>query len=152
TAEEGHLFLSADYSQIELRMLAHMADETQMIEAFNHGIDIHTKTAMQIFDVAQEDVDASMRRSAKTVNFGIVYGQSDFGLSEQLGITRKEAHSFIEKYFASYPKIHAFMNETIAFCKENGYVKTMFGRRRYIPEINDKNYMMREFGKRAAMN
>lgn len=152
TAEEGHLFLSADYSQIELRMLAHMADETQMIEAFNHGIDIHTKTAMQIFDVAQEDVDASMRRSAKTVNFGIVYGQSDFGLSEQLGITRKEAHSFIEKYFASYPKIHAFMNETIAFCEENGYVKTMFGRRRYIPEINDKNYMMREFGKRAAMN
>ncbi len=151
-AQEGHVFLSADYSQIELRMLAHMADETQMIDAFNHEIDIHTKTAMQIFDVAQDEVDASMRRSAKTVNFGIVYGQSDYGLSEQLGITRKEAHSFIEKYFASYPKIHAFMNETIAFCEEHGYVKTMFGRRRYIPEINDKNYMMREFGKRAAMN
>ena len=151
-AQEGHIFLSADYSQIELRMLAHMADETQMIDAFNHGIDIHTKTAMQIFDVKQDEVDASMRRSAKTVNFGIVYGQSDYGLSEQLGITRKEAHSFIEKYFASYPKIHAFMNETIAFCEEHGYVKTMFGRRRYIPEINDKNYMMREFGKRAAMN
>ncbi len=151
-AEEGHLFLSADYSQIELRMLAHMANETQMIDAFNHGIDIHTKTAMQIFDVPQEEVDASMRRSAKTVNFGIVYGQSDFGLAEQLGITRKEAHNFIEKYFASYPKIHAFMNDTIAFCEEHGYVKTMFDRRRYIPEINDKNYMMREFGKRAAMN
>ena len=151
-AQEGHVFLSADYSQIELRMLAHMADETQMIDAFNHDIDIHTKTAMQIFDVSQEEVDAGMRRSAKTVNFGIVYGQSDYGLSEQLGITRKEAHSFIEKYFASYPKIHAFMNDTIAFCEANGYVKTMFGRRRYIPEISDKNYMMREFGKRAAMN
>ena len=83
---------------------------------------------------------------------GIVYGQSDYGLSEQLGITRKEAHSFIEKYFASYPKIHAFMNDTIAFCEEHGYVTTMFQRRRYIPEISDKNYMMREFGKRAAMN
>ncbi len=151
-AEEGHVFLSADYSQIELRMLAHMADETQMIDAFSHGIDIHTKTAMQIFDVSADEVDASMRRSAKTVNFGIVYGQSDYGLSEQLGISRKEAHSFIEKYFASYPKIHAFMNETIAFCEEHGYVTTMFQRRRYIPEINDKNYMMREFGKRAAMN
>ena len=151
-AQEGHVFLSADYSQIELRMLAHMADETQMIDAFNHDIDIHTKTAMQIFDVSQEEVDAGMRRSAKTVNFGIVYGQSDYGLSEQLGITRKEAHNFIEKYFASYPKIHAFMNDTIAFCEANGYVKTMFGRRRYIPEISDKNYMMREFGKRAAMN
>ena len=151
-AQSGHLFLSADYSQIELRMLAHMADETQMIDAFNHGIDIHTKTAMQIFDVRQEEVDAAMRRSAKTVNFGIVYGQSDFGLGEQLGITRKEAHNFIEKYFASYPKIHAFMNDTIAFCEEHGYVKTMFGRRRYIPEINDKNYAIREFGKRAAMN
>ena len=151
-AEEGHVFLSADYSQIELRMLAHMADETQMIDAFSHGSDIHTRTAAQIFDVSEDEVDASMRRSAKTVNFGIVYGQSDYGLSEQLGITRKEAHSFIEKYFASYPKIHAFMNDTIAFCEEHGYVTTMFPRRRYIPEISDKNYMMREFGKRAAMN
>ena len=100
-ASEGHVLLSADYSQIELRMLAHMADEEQMIDAFNHDIDIHTKTAMQIFDVSHDEVDANMRRSAKTVNFGIVYGQSDFGLSEQLGISRKEAHTFIEKYFAS---------------------------------------------------
>lgn len=151
-ASEGHTLMSADYSQIELRMLAHMADEHEMIDAFNHGIDIHTKTAMQIFDAAQEDVDANMRRSAKTVNFGIVYGQSDFGLSEQLGISRKEAHSFIEKYFASYPNIKTFMDETIAFCEAHGYVKTLFQRRRYIKEINDKNYMMREFGKRAAMN
>ena len=144
--------MSADYSQIELRMLAHMADEHEMIDAFNHGIDIHTKTAMQIFDVAQDQVDANMRRSAKTVNFGIVYGQSDFGLSEQLGISRKEAKEFIDKYFASYPNIKGFMEETIRFCEEHGYVKTMFDRRRYIKEIKDKNYMIREFGKRAAMN
>lgn len=151
-ASPNHTLLSADYSQIELRMLAHMANEEAMIDAFNHGIDIHTKTAMQIFDVEHDEVDANMRRSAKTVNFGIVYGQSDFGLSEQLGITRKEAHAFIEKYFASYPSIKNFMDKTIAFCEENGYVKTLFNRRRYIKEINDKNYMMREFGKRAAMN
>lgn len=151
-ASEGHILLSADYSQIELRMLAHMANELQMIDAFLHDIDIHTKTAMQIFDVEIDDVDANMRRSAKTVNFGIVYGQSDFGLSEQLGISRKEAHSFIDKYFASYPNIKTFMDSTISFCEEHGYVKTLFNRRRYIKEINDKNYMMREFGKRAAMN
>lgn len=151
-ASAGHVLLSADYSQIELRMLAHMADEEVMIDAFNHGIDIHTKTAMQIFDVEHDAVDANMRRSAKTVNFGIVYGQSDFGLSEQLGITRKEAHAFIDKYFASYPNIKSFMDTTIAFCEEHGYVKTLFNRRRYIKEISDKNYMMREFGKRAAMN
>lgn len=151
-ASEGHVLLSADYSQIELRMLAHMADEEQMIDAFNHDIDIHTKTAMQIFDVAHDEVDANMRRSAKTVNFGIVYGQSDFGLSEQLDISRKEAHTFIEKYFASYPKIKTFMDATIAYCEEHGYVKTLYNRRRYIKEIADKNYMMREFGKRAAMN
>ena len=151
-ASKDHVLMSADYSQIELRMLAHMADEEQMIDAFNHGIDIHTKTAMQIFDVAHDDVTSDMRRCAKTVNFGIVYGQSDFGLSEQLGITRKEAHEFIEKYFISYPKIKTFMDETIAFCEDHGYVKTLFSRRRYIKEIHDKNYMMREFGKRAAMN
>ena len=151
-ASEGHVLLSADYSQIELRMLAQMADEEVMIDAFNHGIDIHTKTAMQIFDVDHDSVDANMRRSAKTVNFGIVYGQSDFGLSEQLGISRKEAHAFIDKYFASYPNIKSFMDSTIQFCEENGYVKTLFNRRRYIKEISDKNYMMREFGKRAAMN
>lgn len=151
-ASEGHTLMSADYSQIELRMLAHMANEEQMIDAFKHGIDIHTKTATQIFDVSIDSVSEFMRRSAKTVNFGIVYGQSDFGLSEQLGITRKEAHTFIEKYFISYPSIRSFMETTIQFCEEHGYVKTLFQRRRYIKEINDKNYMMREFGKRAAMN
>lgn len=151
-ASKDHILMAADYSQIELRMLAHMANEKEMIDAFNHGIDIHTKTAMQIFGCTQDEVSSQMRRSAKTVNFGIVYGQSDFGLSEQLGISRKEAKLFIEKYFESYPNIKDFMDETIAYCEANGYVKTLFNRRRVIKEINDKNYMMREFGKRAAMN
>ncbi len=151
-AKNGCVLMSADYSQIELRMLAHMADEQEMIHAFHNNIDIHTKTAMEIFDVDREEVTSDMRRTAKTVNFGIVYGQSDFGLSEQLGISRKEAHAFIEKYFASYPNIKTFMDATIAYCEQNGYVKTLFQRRRYIKEIKDKNYMMREFGKRAAMN
>ena len=123
-----------------------------MIDAYNHGVDIHTKTAMQIFDVAQEEVTPQMRRSAKTVNFGIVYGQSEFGLAQQLNITRAEAKTFMDRYFASYPGIHAFMDRTIAFCEENGYVETLLHRRRIIQEIREKNYMVREFGKRAAMN
>lgn len=151
-ASDNCVLLSADYSQIELRMLAHMANEEEMIDAFHHDIDIHTKTAMQIFDVKHDEVTSDMRRQAKTVNFGIVYGQSDFGLSEQLQISRKEAHSFIEKYFESYPKIKTFMDSTIEKCIETGYVETLFNRRRMIKEINDKNYMVREFGKRAAMN
>ena len=152
TAEKDHLLYSADYSQIELRVLAHMAKEEKMIDAFTNGLDIHTRTAMEVFNVKADEVDGAMRREAKVVNFGMVYGQTDFGLSEELGISRKEAHEFIERYFESYPKIQSFMDETIAYCKEHGYVKTMFSRRRYIPEINDKNYMTREFGKRAAMN
>lgn len=151
-ASEGHVLMSADYSQIELRMLAHMANEHEMIEAFNANIDIHTKTAMEIYDVDAQAVTSQMRRNAKTVNFGIVYGQSEYGLSEQLTISRQEAKQFIDKYFASYPNIKTFMEQTIAYCKEHGYVKTLFNRRRSIPEIHDKNHMTREFGKRAAMN
>lgn len=151
-ASEGHVLMSADYSQIELRMLAHMADEHEMIEAFLTGIDVHTKTAMEIYDVDAENVTDTMRRNAKTVNFGIVYGQSEYGLSEQLAISRAEAKRFIEKYFSSYPNIKIFMDDVIDYCKEHGYVKTLFNRRRYIPEIHDKNHMTREFGKRAAMN
>lgn len=119
-------------------MLAHMANETHMIEAFKEGADIHNRTASHIFHVSQEDVTPDMRRVAKTVNFGIVYGQTEFGLSQQLKISRKEAGEFMETYFASYPNIHQFMNQLIDFCKENGYVETMFHRRRMIPEINDK--------------
>ncbi|OCN04652.1 DNA polymerase I [Erysipelotrichaceae bacterium MTC7] len=151
-ASEGCTLYAADYSQIELRVLAHMANETQMIDAFNHGIDIHTKTAMLIFDVAREDVTSAMRRQAKTVNFGMVYGQTQYGLSSELNIDMNTAKDFMDGYFRSYPQIKEFMDETIAFAKEHGYVKTMFNRRRIIKEINDKNYMTREFGKRAAMN
>ncbi len=151
-ASENRVLFTVDYSQIELRVLAHMANEEKMIDAFSHGLDIHTKTAMEIFGCREEEVDSAKRRQAKVVNFGIVYGQSEFGLSEELGISRNDAKEFMERYFASYPRIHAFMEETINFAKAEGYVKTMFNRRRYIPEINDKNYMVREFGKRAAMN
>ena len=151
-AEDGYHLLSADYSQIELRMLAHMANEDHMIKAFNEGLDIHTKTATLIFGCSPEEVDEHKRRIAKTVNFGIVYGQTEFGLSSQLNITRKEAGEFMKMYFESYPQIHEYMNQLIDFCKEHGYVETLFHRRREIPEINDKNFMTREFGKRAAMN
>ncbi len=151
-AQEGYTLLSADYSQIELRMLAHMADEKNMIEAFNQDEDIHTRTATLIFDVDASQVTPLMRRNAKTVNFGIVYGQTEFGLSEQLGISRLEAREFMNSYFEKFPSIHAYMNQLIDYCKEHGYVKTLFSRRRWIPEINDKNFMTREFGKRAAMN
>ena len=150
--DEGCILVSADYSQIEIRILAHMAKENKLIKTFIDHEDIHTTTAMEIFDVTKEEVTSKMRRQAKTVNFGIVYGISDFGLSQQLQIDMKTAQAFIDRYFASYPGIKEFMDEVIAYCQTNGYVKTLLNRRRYIPEINDKNYMKREFGKRAAMN
>lgn len=151
-APEGTVLLSADYSQIELRILADMAKEPHMIEAFKEDQDIHTRTATLIFNCTPEEVDDKRRRTAKTVNFGIVYGQTDYGLSQQLDITRTEAKEFMNAYFSNYSHIHQYMNGLIDFCKEHGYVETMFHRRREIPEINDKNFMTREFGKRAAMN
>ena len=150
--EPGCVLISSDYHQIELRMLASMADEDHMIEAFKSGIDIHTKTAMDIFDVPENEVTSLMRRRAKTVNFGIVYGISDFGLAQQLEVTRKEAGDFIATYYAKYPKIKIYMDSLVKFCEEHGYVETLCHRRRNIPEIHEKNHMVREFGKRAAMN
>ena len=150
--DEGCVLISSDYHQIELRMLAHMADEKALIDAFNAGIDIHTKTAMDVFDKTEEEVTASDRRQAKTVNFGIVYGISDFGLAEQLGVSRREAAEFIDTYYKKYPGIRSYMESLVEFCEKNGYVETLCGRRREIPEIRDKNRMVREFGKRAAMN
>ena len=129
-----------------------MAQEESLIEAFRDGIDIHTKTAMDVFGVSAEEVTSELRRRAKTVNFGIVYGISDFGLAEQLGISRYEAGQFIESYYRSYPKIRSYMDRVVQECQEKGYVTTLCGRRREIPEIRDKNRMVREFGKRAAMN
>lgn len=151
-APKGYKLISADYSQIELRMLAHMANEYNMIDAFKYDIDIHTKTASELLDVSPDEVDEHERRIAKTVNFGIIYGQTEFGLSQTLHISRQEAKKFMRTYFASYPNIHRFMDKTIEFCEENGYVETMLHRRRAIPEIHDKNFMTKEFGKRAAMN
>ncbi len=148
----GNVLLASDYSQVELRMLAHMANETELIKAFQENLDIHTKTAMDIFGVSAQEVDSGMRRQAKAVNFGVVYGISDFGLSEQLGISRKEAKQFIGTYFEKYPKIKKYMDDTIDSCKGKGYVTTLLNRRREIHEIHDKNHMVREFGKRAAMN
>ena len=144
--------LSYDYSQIELRVLASLANVTNLIEAFNEGRDIHAHTASTIFNVPIEEVTSSQRRFAKTVNFGIVYGMSDYGLSEQLGISVSEAKDFIESYYASYPEIKTYMNAQIEFCKENGYVETILHRRRYIPEINEAAFQRRELGKRLAMN
>lgn len=150
--EPGCVLMSADYSQVELRMLAHMAKEEGLIQAFRDQMDVHTKTAMDVFHVAKEDVTPLMRRKAKAVNFGVVYGISDFGLSEQLQIPRKEAQQYIDGYFASYPRIKQFMDDVVKQCERDGYVSTLCKRRREIPEIHDKNYMVREFGKRAAMN
>lgn len=149
---EYDYLVSFDYSQIELRVLAHLAQVKSLIQAFNEDKDIHAHTASVVFGVAENEVTPLMRRNAKAVNFGIIYGMSDFGLSEQLGVSVKEAKDFIEKYFQQYQEIKTYMNQCIAFGKENGYVATVLNRKRYIPEINEKNRMRQEFGKRLAMN
>lgn len=149
---KGSVLISCDYSQVELRVLSSLADEEKMIEAFNSGIDIHTKTAMDVFHLEKEEVTDLVRRHAKAVNFGVVYGISDFGLANQTQLSFKDARKFIDDYFLTYPNIKDYLDSQVKFCQENGYVKTMLNRRRYINEINDRNYMMREFGKRAAMN
>ena len=150
--EKGKIFVDADYSQIELRVLAHVAKDEKMIKAFNDGIDIHTMTASQVFDVPVEEVSKQLRSRAKAVNFGIVYGISDFGLAEQIGMKRAEAKEYINKYLETYSGIDAFMKNVVEEAKEKGYVKTEYGRVRYIPELANSNYMVRQFGARAAMN
>ncbi|MCR5067647.1 MAG: DNA polymerase I [Erysipelotrichaceae bacterium] len=150
--EEGCVLVGADYSQVELRMLAHMADEKNLIDAFCQGMDIHTKTAMDVFGVSEENVTSAMRRQAKAINFGIDYGMSAFGLSEQLQIPVSMARDFIDTYYRQYPKVREFMENTIRECQEKGYVTTILKRRREIPEISSPDHNVREFGKRAAMN
>ena len=150
--EEGCVFVGADYSQVELRILAHMADEKALIEAFKNGMDIHTKTAMDVFGVEEDEVTSLMRRQAKAINFGIDYGMTDFGLAERLDIPVWQAKEFISQYFERYPNVRRFMDKTIEDCKTNGYVTTLLNRRREIPEINSSNHSLKEFGKRAAMN
>lgn len=150
--EEGYVFVDADYSQIELRVLAHCSGDEQLIKAYREEADIHRITASQVFHVPFDEVTDSQRRNAKAVNFGIVYGISSFGLSQDLSITRKEAAKYIEDYFHTYPGIKAFLDDAVAHAKENGYVKTLFGRRRPVPELASSNFMQRSFGERVAMN
>ncbi len=150
--EEGYVFVDADYSQIELRVLAHCSQDEQLISAYKEAKDIHRMTASQVFHVPFHEVTDLQRRNAKAVNFGIVYGISSFGLSEDLSITRKEAAQYIENYFNTFPGIKVFLDNAVANAKEFGYVTTLFGRRRPVPEIASNNFMQRSFGERVAMN
>ncbi len=150
--EKGKIFTDADYSQIELRVLAHISNDAHMIEAFNNNEDIHKQVASKVFDKPIENVTKQERSSAKAVNFGIVYGISDFGLAEQLSIPKKEAKQYIEQYLEKYSGVKTFMDNIVNTAKEQGYVETLFNRRRYVPEINSNNYIVRQFGNRIAMN
>lgn len=150
--QDGFVFLDADYSQIELRILAHCSGDGQLIQAYREAQDIHRMTASQVFHIPFEEVTDLQRRNAKAVNFGIVYGISSFGLSQDLSITRKEAAQYIESYFETYPGIKRFLDGQVEHAKENGYVVTLFGRRRPVPELKSSNFMQRSFGERVAMN
>lgn len=151
-SEEGWVIFAADYSQIELRVLAHIAGDDKLISAFKEGMDIHTKTAMEVFHVTKDEVTSNMRRHAKAVNFGIVYGISDYGLSQSLAISRKEAGQFIDRYLESYPGVKDYMDEIVKEAKRTGYVSTLMHRRRYLPEITSRNFNLRSFAERTAMN
>ncbi len=151
-SEKDWVMFAADYSQIELRVLAHISGDEKLIQAFRDDLDIHTKTAMEVFHVSAEEVTSNMRRQAKAVNFGIVYGISDYGLSQNLGITRKEAGRFIERYLHTYPGVKSYMDDIIQITKQKGYVSTLLHRRRYIPEITSRNFNLRSFAERTAMN
>ncbi|MBQ1231649.1 MAG: DNA polymerase I, partial [Clostridia bacterium] len=151
-AKDGYVLCDADYSQIELRVLAHMANDQNMISAFKSGTDIHTLTASEVFDVPVEFVTPTMRSHAKAVNFGIVYGIGAFSLSKDIGVTRAEADKYIKGYLATYPQVDEYMNSTIENAKRDGFVTTLFGRRRYLPELSSSNGMLRAFGERVARN
>jgi len=151
-SEPGWYILSADYSQIELRVLAHISGDERLIQAFREGMDIHSKTAMDVFGVQEHEVDANMRRQAKAVNFGIVYGISDYGLSQNLGISRKEAALFIQQYFQVFQGVKRYMEDIVKQARRDGYVSTLLQRRRYLPDINASNFNLRSFAERTAMN
>ncbi len=150
--KDGYVFLDADYSQIELRLLAHMSGDEELIKAYKSEADIHRLTASRVFGVSFEEVTASQRRDAKAVNFGLVYGISSFGLSQDLGISRKEAMQYIEDYFKTYPGVKSYLDNCVRQAVKDGYVTTEYGRRRPIPELKNSNYMVRQFGERVAMN
>ena len=149
---EGYVFVDADYSQIELRILAHMSGDEKLIAAYNSSEDIHRATAAEVFNTPIDEVTPLQRSNAKAVNFGIIYGMSSFGLSQDLSITPKEAKAYIDKYFATYPSIKEFIDGLVSSAKEKGYSLTMYNRRREIPEIKSSNFMQRSFGERVAMN
>ena len=150
--ENDSLLMSSDYSQVELRVFAHLSNVNELVEAFNNDMDIHSKTAMDIFHVPLESVTKDMRRSAKAVNFGILYGISSYGLSEDLGIRPREAKEFIDKYFMTYPGVRDYMNREIEEAKKNGYVKTIMNRKRVIPELSSSNHVVQSMGERMALN
>lgn len=151
-AEPGHVLVAADYSQIELRLLAHVADLKTMKQAFADGVDIHALTASEMFDVSLEDMNPATRRRAKAINFGIIYGISAFGLANNLSISRTEASAYIKSYFEKFPGIKSYMEEAKAEAREHGYVKTLFGRKCHIKGITDRNQAVRGFGERQAIN
>ena len=151
-SSSDNLLIDADYSQIELRLLAHISGDENMIEAFRNNEDIHTRTASEVFDIPIDQVTSMQRSSAKAVNFGIVYGISDFGLSRNLNIKRSDAKDYIEKYLDSFPGVRQYMSDIIEEVRKTGYAQTMFGRRRYLPDINSTNFTIRSFGERTALN
>jgi DNA polymerase-1 len=151
-AEEGNILLSADYSQVELRILAHLSQDEGLLDAFRNDIDIHARTASELFGVPIDKVTSEMRRIAKTVNFGVIYGISPFGLSETLSISREDAKKYIEQYFDRHPGVKRYIEETIAEAKSKGYVVTLFGRRRAVPELKNQNLTVRQQGERLAIN
>ena len=150
--DKEHILVGADYSQIELRVLAHLSEDESLIEAFNKGDDIHRATAARVFNIPYDEVTSLDRSKAKAVNFGVIYGMSGFGLSEELGITKKEAENYIKDYFEKHPKVKSYMDSQIAMAKKEGYTETIMGRRRYIPEIKSPAFMVRSLGERLAMN
>jgi len=151
-SHQRNIFMGADYSQIELRILAHLSEDPTLLEAFRSDEDIHQRTAAEIFNVAREEVSSAMRKRAKAVNFGIVYGISDYGLAQDLKISRKEAQKYIDSYFERYEGVKEYMEKIVEKAREQGYVSTLFNRRRYLPEINDKNFSRRSFAERTARN
>jgi DNA polymerase-1 len=151
-ADEGRLLLGVDYSQIELRILAHFSGDEAFVHAFRNGIDVHRQTASVIFDVEIDEVTPEMRARAKTINFATLYGQGPFSLAKQLGISREEAKAFIDQYFERFSGVRRYLDEQVEKAKEEGYVETLLGRRRYVPELRSRNWNVRQFGERVAQN